>query len=203
MKKLAFALICGLAVAATSCSDASNGASKPAAQAPKAESFETSINIRYVSMDSILNNYTLAKTVSEEARAMAIDLQSYQNQLANQLQKEANAIQQKAQNNGYLSEASYNADMKSLNNKQNSFQNEYARREMKANQDMALRQQALMDSINNFIIEFNKERKYDAILLRDAGLFFNPALDITPEVIEGLNARYKAPEGASISEAKK
>ena len=93
--------------------------------------------------------------------------------------------------------------MKSLNNKQNSFQNEYARREMKANQDMALRQQALMDSINNFIIEFNKERKYDAILLRDAGLFFNPALDITPEVIQGLNARYKAPEGAPAPEAKK
>ncbi len=65
---------------------------------------------------------------------------------------------------------------------------------MNANRQMADKQKALMDSINNFIIEFNKERKYDAILFRDAGLYFNPALDITAEVVEGLNARYKAPE---------
>ena len=64
---------------------------------------------------------------------------------------------------------------------------------MNANQQMAAKQKALMDSINNFIIDFNKERKYDAILFRDAGLYFNPALDITAEVVDGLNARYKAP----------
>ncbi len=37
---------------------------------------------------------------------------------------------------------------------------------------------------------------YDAILLRESGVLFNPALDITQEVIAGLNARYKAPETA-------
>ena len=33
-------------------------------------------------------------------------------------------------------------------------------------------------------------RGYDAILYKNAGVFFNPALDITAEVIEGLNAAY-------------
>lgn len=192
MKKISPAVIAGIAlIFATSCSSTDK---KADTSAPQAEAHETSINIRYVVLDSIYKNYTLAQLTQAEAQTMAMQLQSYQSQLASQLQNQANSIQQKAQSNGYLSQASYEADMKKLNSNQTAFQNQYAQREAKASQEMALKQQALLDSINNFIIVFNKERKYDAILLKDAGLYFNPALDITDEVVEGLNARYKAPE---------
>ena len=46
------------------------------------------------------------------------------------------------------------------------------------------------DSIEAFIKEYNKTRGYDAILFKAATLYINPALDITNEVVEGLNARY-------------
>lgn len=191
MKKFLLAAAAGIAlIFSSSCSSDKKTADN---SAPVAEAHETSINIRYVVLDSIYKHYTLAQITTSEAQTMAMQLQSYQNQLASQLQNQANSIQQKAQNNGYLSQASYEADMKQLNNNQNSFQNQYAQREAKASQEMAIKQQALLDSINNFIIVFNKERKYDAILFKDAGLYFNPALDITDEVIEGLNARYQAP----------
>ena len=48
----------------------------------------------------------------------------------------------------------------------------------------------LHDSINSFINDYNAKHGYDAILLRSSGLYFNPALDITSEVVAGLNARY-------------
>ena len=48
----------------------------------------------------------------------------------------------------------------------------------------------LNDSIEAFIKEYNKTRGYDAILYKAVGVYFNPALDITDEVIKGLNARY-------------
>ena len=51
-----------------------------------------------------------------------------------------------------------------------------------------------VNSINNFIAEYVKTHAYDAILYRAAGVYFNPALDITKEVVEGLNARYKKPQ---------
>jgi outer membrane protein len=51
-------------------------------------------------------------------------------------------------------------------------------------------QQAVNDSIKAFIAEYNKTRGYDAILIKNATLYINPALDITDEVVEGLNARY-------------
>ena len=55
---------------------------------------------------------------------------------------------------------------------------------------MLQQQMQLTDSIESFIKEFNKTKGYDAILYKAAGVYFNPALDITDEVIKGLNARY-------------
>ena len=50
----------------------------------------------------------------------------------------------------------------------------------------------LHDSIDSFLKAYNAEKKYDLILSRvgDNLLFANEALDITEEVINGLNARY-------------
>ena len=50
------------------------------------------------------------------------------------------------------------------------------------------------DSIKFFIEEYNKTKKYDLIISRvgDNLLFANEALNITKEVVDGLNARYKA-----------
>jgi outer membrane protein len=51
-------------------------------------------------------------------------------------------------------------------------------------------QQSVNDSIQAFIKDYNASHGYDAILFKAATLYVNPALDITEEVIEGLNARY-------------
>lgn len=56
--------------------------------------------------------------------------------------------------------------------------------------ELAQQQQQLNDSIQAFIKEYNKTKGYDAILFKAAGVYFNPALDITDEVIKGLNERY-------------
>ena len=50
----------------------------------------------------------------------------------------------------------------------------------------------LHDSINSFLKAYNAEKGYDLIISRvgDNLLFANKALDITEEVINGLNARY-------------
>ena len=51
-------------------------------------------------------------------------------------------------------------------------------------------QRTVNDSIQAFIKDYNKTRGYDAILYKNATLYINPDLDITSEVLEGLNARY-------------
>ena len=56
---------------------------------------------------------------------------------------------------------------------------------------------AMRDSITNFIKEYNATKGYDFILTRvgDEILYANEAYDITEEIVEGLNQRYKGTTG--------
>ncbi len=54
-------------------------------------------------------------------------------------------------------------------------------------------QQVLRDSLNNFLNEYNKDGRYKMILSKsgDNILYADKALDITNDVVAGLNKRYK------------
>ena len=55
----------------------------------------------------------------------------------------------------------------------------------------------LRDSINAFLKEYNKGKKYDLILSNtgfDNLLYADSAYNITQEILEGLNARYVSPK---------
>ena len=194
MKLSAFAY-CSIFALATMMASCGNNQSAPAntsttAAAPAATAQTSGINIRYIDSDSIAANYNLAKDFQEVSIREYSKLESAQQSKAQAIQKFAAQIEEKTRNNGYLSEASYNADVTKLNRMQQEAQNTLAAMQRKSEQDLTQLQQALTDSINNFINDYNATRGYDAILYRAAGVYFNPALDITQEVIEGLNARY-------------
>ena len=164
--------------------------------AKQADKFEASTNIRYIDMDSILSGYTLAQEINSQAQQAMLQLQQMQRQKESELQPLGNSIQQKAQSNGYLTQESYEADMRNFNNKQTQAQNYLMGEQRKVEQAMAVRDRQLQDSIHTFLVDYNAEHRYDAILLRAAGIYFNPALDITDEGIKGLNARYTQPSAA-------
>lgn len=207
MKKQAIAAISfALIMMATSCSD-SKSTKEEGAEAPKktakveSESFAPTTNIRYYNMDSVMANSELVKTFNEANLRTMTQLQDAQRSREGELNRMASSIQQKVQNNGYLSEASYNADMAELNKKQQHAQNYLGSLQAKAQEEAMRQQQEFLDSLNNFLAQYNKEKHYDAILLYTPGEHFNPALDITDEIIQGLNASYKKP-AASTPEKK-
>jgi outer membrane protein len=96
------------------------------------------------------------------------------------------------QSNGYLSEASYKADVEEINKLDQASSAQYQRRAAADEQRVYDLNKALADAIDQYIIEYNKEHHYDAILHKEVGLYFNPALDITGELVKGLNEAYKA-----------
>lgn len=211
MKKSAFAVSALiLAMSAMSCSDNStNDSAKDADKAKKetakatSDKFEPTTNIRYYNMDSVINNYEMVKTFNEVNLRTMTELQNAEQSRGNEIQRMANSIQQKVQSNGYLSEASYNADMTALNQKQQQAQNYLGSLQAKAQQEAMRQQQVFLDSLNNFLADYNRTRHYDAILIYSPGEIFNPALDITDEVLAGLNARYKKAAAAKADADKK
>lgn len=185
---LLFAAMC---ITGTSCDKQDSTAptaTKPAAKSEKAEAALP--NYRYVDGDTLLAKYHLAKDYSDEMIRMQTNMEAQAKKHRTELESKATKMQNKLQNNGYLSEASYNADQKELaaldDRARKSLANLQASYENSAMQG----QKAVNDSIEAFIKEYAKKRGYDAIFFKGSTLYINSALDITDEVVEGLNARY-------------
>ena len=134
-----------------------------------------------------MRHITISQKISRKHNS-AID--NAQRTRTSELQKLGNQIQQKINNNGYLSQESFQSDQETFNKKQAEAQNYLASLQREAEQEMIQQQIQLTDSIEAFIKDYNRKKGYDAILYKAAGVYFNPALDITNEVIDGLNKRY-------------
>lgn len=162
---------------------------KTATAAPAANPEELP-NYRYVDLDTILSNYNLAKDYNEDMIKRQNNLESEVKRHENSIQAFASSMQKKLQNNGYLSEESYKADQDKINNMQATAQRSVANLQSNFEQAANNAQKAVSDSIQSFIKDYNAQKGYDAIFMKAATLYINPALDITAEVVEGLNERY-------------
>ena len=80
--------------------------------------------------------------------------------------------------------------MAAAQKKQADAQNYLANLQRTTEAEIAQQQVQLMDSIRNYVKIYNEDKHYDAILLKSAGLYFDESLDVTKEILEGLNARY-------------
>lgn len=194
MRKTKIAVIAFVTLfAAASCSDSKSSDNNAAATNDSSESQTVatpSINIRYIDEDSVSANYNLAKDFKESSIRAFSRLEAAQQSKAKEIQTFGAQIEQKARSNGYLSEQSYQGDMAKLSKMQEQAQAYLANLQRNTEMELAQQQQQLNDSLQAFIKDYNKTKGYDAILFKASGVYFNPALDITKEVIEGLNARY-------------
>ena len=80
-----------------------------------------------------------------------------------------------------------------IQRQQNDLQALQARLENELASETAKFNEALRDSLQNFLLVYNKDKKYDLILSKagDNILYAETKYDITQDVINGLNKRYK------------
>ena len=172
-------------MAATSCND------KQTAEAPKAggPALEN-LKIRYIDEDSIMANYNLAKDINEAMLRRQNQFDAAQKQRGNEINKFGNAMQQKYQNNQYLTEEAFNADQAKLQKMQADAENYLASLQQSIQNELNQSQIQLLDSIDNFMKDYAKKKGFDMVLRKSATLFINEKYDVTKEVVEGLNKRY-------------
>lgn len=184
---LALAMALGAGVA--SCGEAKDEKAAPEKQTKTVDAGSLP-NYRYVDLDTLLTKYILAKDYNEEMIRMQENLENETKRHQTSLQSLATQIQNKAQNNGYLSQESFDTDQQKLASMQANAEKSVGVMQQKYAEAAAKAQQAVNDSILSFVEEYNKKHGYDAIFNKAAALHFNPDLDITDEIVEGLNARY-------------
>ena len=194
MKKILAAVMTVVAFMSmlSSCSDSTKEEKKAAAPAKKTAVApeETLPNYRYVDLDTLLSKYNLAKDYNEEIIRMQNSMEQEIKRHESSIQNMATQMQNKMQNNTYLTRESYEADEKKLAGLQQNAQKSVGALQQNFATKAETAQATVTASINAFIEEYNKKHGYDAIFFKAAALHFNPALDITDEIVEGLNARY-------------
>ena len=147
----------------------------------------------YINTDSLLSNYNFSRDLNEKFLKKQEDSRTDFNFKAQKLEQEAIDFQRKVQNNGFLTRQRAEEAQQKLIAKQQNLQQ--LDRELSA--QLMGEQQAnskrLFDSVTNYLKEYNSTRNYSLILSTTRGgnvLLSQDGLDITQEIIDGLNARY-------------
>ena len=109
------------------------------------------------------------------------------------MQAAVNNFQQKLQNNGFQSREQAQSVQNAIERQQRDLQELQARLENELASETQKFNEALRDSLNNFLASYNKDKKYDLILSKagDNILFADRKYDITQDIVNGLNKRYK------------
>ena len=189
MKKL-FLLATTFAIVLTACNNQSPKIDENPASSASSEA-QTELRIAYVEVDSIMTQFEYAKEKSKELEKKSLNARNTLTQKGNQFQAAANNFQQKLQNNGFTSREQAESAQAALQRQQNDLAALQARLENELANEQQKFLQSLQDSLNNFLEVYNKEKKYDMIINKSAILYAGKKFDITQDVINGLNKRYK------------
>lgn len=181
-----------LAIAATMVS-CNNAAPKMDEQPTVGEASASGMKIAYVEVDSLMTQYNFAKDYTVTLEKKSNNARNTLTQKGNALQAAVNNFQQKLNNNGFQSREQAESVQAAIQRQQADLQQLQARLENELASETAKFNEALRDSLQNFLTAYNKDKKFDLILSKagDNILFASKQYDITQDVINGLNKRYK------------
>ena len=153
---------------------------------------EKSIKIAFVDIDSLLAKYEFSIIVNKEMLRKEEDMRMKLAEKAKALQADYDDFQKKLQNNVYATRERAEEEQARILKQKDALEKLEQRLIGELTAESQKNNITLRDSIDSFLKAYNAEKKFDLILSRvgDNLLYANDALNITEEVINGLNARY-------------
>ena len=151
------------------------------------------LKIAYVDIDTLLTSYKLWIELNEEMIRKEENMRATLNEKAKSLQADYEDFERKLNNNAFITRERAEAEQNRILKKREELEllqerltNELA---IENNKNSLL----FRDSINAFIRDYNKVHGYNIILSRigDNILYIDYAMNITQDIIDGLNARHE------------
>ena len=172
-----------------------NKASKAEAEAEAAEA--AAINVAYICIDEVVAGYQMAidqnAAFEKKAKSVNDDLTRRNNKLENEQKEIADKL-----NKGLVTRSTAEVQIGKWQEKVASFQE---LTQQKSN-ELAEEQQVILNNIANavgeYVKKYNEEKGYTMIFSTTSGLLSQPVVDaepglnITADIIEGLNNEYQA-----------
>lgn len=154
-------------------------------------SVNTPFRLAYFEMDSVANHFEMVKEVK-------IELTKKESQITYEIEKMAKNLQQRyayyenKQTNGTLTPA----EMEAASNELKKMDDDIKLRKQQLDQEYfdfkTRRENEVKKNIENFIKDYNKDKRFTYIMSYEPGLFYykDTAMNITLDVIKGLNVSY-------------
>lgn len=150
--------------------------------------------IGYVDIDTLEANYDYFKKKKAEFEGRQKNIDAELERLANGLQNDYITLQKKAEK-GELTQAQGEAAQQSLMKRQQELELKRQNMAEKYMKDQEAFNKEIHDNLHAYIEKYNKEEGYDYILSysKDGSILFaNKELDVTADIIKGMNSEPKA-----------
>jgi outer membrane protein len=191
MKKLLILAFSLLAFAA--CKEGLNGG-KTTADSSDSLRVETVYDIAYVDLDSLRANYNRAVDLTAAFESKATKAQNDLETRARRLQNEVMDFQEKVEK-GLVTRSQAAELQAQLEQKSMNFETQRQQKEAEMAEEQFVTANQIMYAITEYLKKHNADYRYKMILTTSGGvpiLHADPALDITREVTDALNAEYAA-----------
>ena len=194
MKKIVLATTAVALIIASSCNSNNNAANNNNNVAVSDSGTVTSAQVAYVNMDSLVSKYDLYINLSDAYQTKASKAESDLSAKSRSLENAVRDYETKIQK-GLVTRAQAQKIEEDLTKKQQNFiqQRDKVLSELSEEEQVMLNQ--IHHNITTFLEEFNADHRFGIIISTNAGgpiLNADPSLDITKEVLAGLNKKYAA-----------
>ena len=165
-------------------------------QAPQPQSTEqiVGLKIAYINVDSLLANYQYYQDLAEEITRKEENYRLALTEEANKWQKDVEAHQKKIANSVYSSVERAQSEENRLAKRQQALQEKSDKYTQELLAERDANSQKISETVDNFVKEYNKTHGYNMIISKSSLLYADEALNITAEILEGLNAAYSQSE---------
>lgn len=143
-----------------------------------------------INVDTLLNQYEYAREMEDKLLKKQKGLEDELAKKMAAFEKEATDFQKKVQANAFLSMESAQRQEQELYEKQQKLLKWKDDVSIQLAQESQQLEMQLLDTVNQFIKDYNKSEKYEIIFNSAAFLFGHKGLDITDTVVVLLNERY-------------
>ncbi|MGV3528412.1 MAG: OmpH family outer membrane protein [Flavisolibacter sp.] len=146
--------------------------------------------IAYFDMDSLTNSYAMIKDVRDELSKEEDNINREMSRLQKSYNDKLTQYQKQAQTMSQVESERANRDMLQMQEKIRGKQQELEQRY----QDLQMRKkQDIKNRIEDYLKDYNQSKRYSYIISYEPGMIFyrDTMLDITKDLLEGLNERYK------------
>ena len=191
MKKISIiAGVVALMAFAVSCNQ--NQAAAPAAAAASEDSTAVAGSIVFFNMDKVMEGYDMANDLNSVFETKTSGIQAEIDRRGKKLEKDMTDFQNKV-DKGLLTTSVAQAQYQKIQQQQQDYQQYVVRKQ----QEMGEEQQVMMNQIANAIAEYVEEYNAEHPILSTPVVTGDPKLDITEDLLAGLNAAYIKTKEAS------